>query len=361
MKVDHICVNFGTKLYQELFLALDNFQIEQNVFYPRSKNHLINNSVNPYKVDSPLALNLLTKISFQRKRRIMKELYDPLFRENSPNIIHAHTLFSDGSLANHYHRRFGTPFIVTIRGTDIDFFLKTKPWLKSYSKQILNNASYIIFISHALKLKFLHKYGDRYESKSLIIPNGINESYLSFESPQQARDLHTPLELLYVGNFRKIKNIPTLINHLEQIDAKLTIVGGGGNEENRVLQMIQKSGEIEYLGRIEDESKLIEIYRQSDIFIMISKSETLGLVYLEAMSQGLPVIYTKGTGIDGLFPEGEIGFGVNPNAFNEIDMAIKNITTDYRTISNNCVRRTKEFNWNNISEKLYQVYTKSLL
>lgn len=360
MKISHICVNYGTSLFQELFLALNSFPIKQSVFYPRSKDHLIKDTESSYEVVSPLALNLLTKISFQRKRRIMQEQYDPLFHKNRPDIIHAHTLFSDGSLANHYHIKFGTPFIVTIRGTDIDFFLKSKPWLKEYSKQILNNARYIIFISQALKMKFLQKYGTRYESRSIILPNGINESYLSFDPPNK-RDLHTPLELLYVGNFRKIKNIPILIKYIEEKQAKLTIVGGGGNNEKRVLQMIQNSAKVNYLGHIEDKSKLIEIYRRSDIFIMISKSETLGLVYLEAMSQGVPVIYTNGTGIDGLFKEGEIGYGVNPNNFDEIDMAIKKITSEYKTISNNCVKRTKEFNWSNISDRLYQVYTKSLL
>ncbi len=289
----------------------------------------------------------------------MLEHYDPIFRSNRPDIIHAHTLFSDGSLANYCNRKYGIPFIVAIRSTDIDVFLKSKPWLKEYSKQILDNANYIIFISHALKRKFLRTYGEGYESKSLVIPNGINQSYFDDQNIQKKQP-HTPPELLYVGSFLKRKNVAFLIKFVKKNHAKLTVVGGGGNDAKTVLQMIGNSTEVNYLGQIKEQSKLSEIYGQNDIFIMVSRKETLGLVYLEAMSQGLPVIYTKGTGIDGFFKEGEVGLGVNPNSFDAIDIAIKNILSDYENISRNCIMAAKEFNWSNISNRIYQLYTKSL-
>ena len=204
MIVDHLCVNYGAKLFHELFLALSDRNIEQNVFYPRNKNHVHNISVQAYRVDSPLVLGLFTKASFNWKRRIMKEQYDPLYQRNKPDIIHAHTLFSDGSLADYYYRRYGTPFLVAVRSTDIDIFLKYKPWLKSYSKQILNNAKYIIFITPSLKRKFQRIYGLEYESKSLIIPNGINQSFISADFDKRT-ELHNPGEVLYVGSFLKRK------------------------------------------------------------------------------------------------------------------------------------------------------------
>ncbi len=360
MKISHLCVNYGTPLFQEFFHALNTPEIDQTVFYPRNKGHQIIQSKQPYRVDSPLLFTRLTKISFRRKRRIMEKHYDPLFHITRPDIIHAHTLFSDGSLANYCNRKYGIPFVVAIRSTDMDVFLRSKPWLMQYSKQILNNANYIIFISHSLKKKFQLKYGDSYETKSLVIPNGINQSFFAIENIQK-KALHPPTDLLYVGNFLKRKNVPSLIKFVKTSHARLTLVGEGGNNEKKVLKMINNTSRVNHLGRIDDQSKLSEIYRASDIFIMISKNETFGLVYLEAMSQGLPVIYAKGTGIDGLFKEGEVGFGVNPNSFNDIDNAIQGIISDYANISKNCIRAAKEFNWSNISNRYYQVYTKSLL
>ena len=355
MIVDHICVNFGAPLYQELFLELHKCQLEQNVFYPRSNNHLKHNSETPYRVDSPKVLQLLTKISFSKKRHLMQKEYDPLFRRNKPDMIHAHTLFSDGSLANYYYKKSGTPFIVAIRSTDLDVFLKYKPWLKSYGKQILDHARSIVFISPSLKKKFIQIFGSRYEEKSMIIPNGINPSYLN-SGELQKRKLHTPLELLYVGSFLKRKNVPALIKLVEKTVARLTIVGEGGNDEKKVLRMIRNSDKINYLGRIKDHSKLTQIYSQSDIFIMTSKRETFGLVYLEAMSQGLPVLFSRNTGIDGFFEEGSIGYGVTPGSVSEMNDGINRILANYQEISRNCVAEARKLNWKTIAGKYLEIY-----
>ena len=356
MIVDHLCVNYGAVFFEDLFLALQERNIEQNVFYPRHRNHLSNISGQAYRVDSPLVLGLHTKASFRWKRRIMKEQYHPLFQRNKPDIIHAHTLFSDGSLADYYYRRYGTPFIVAVRSTDVDVFLKYKPWLKSYCKQILKNATYIIFISASLKNKFQEIFGLQFESKSAIIPNGINQSYFSIETKEK-RDLHNPLELLYVGSFLKRKRVPDLIRLVESITARLTIVGAGGANENRVSKMAAKSEKVTFLGKIKDQSSIKEVYRNSDIFIMASQRETFGLVYIEAMSQGLPVIYSKNTGIDGLFEQGSVGYPVTPGSITEMQQGIEKISSSYQEISNNCIIEARQFNWGNIAERYAAIYT----
>ena len=65
-----------------------------------------------------------------------------------------------------------------------------------------------------------------------------------------------------------------------------------------------------------DKEELIKLYRDSHIFTMPSITESFGLVYAEAMTQALPVVYTKGQGFDGQFPDGEVGYSVE--ALNEI-------------------------------------------
>ena len=357
MVVDHICVNYGAKLFQELFLALNNSGVEQNIFYPRNKKHHVADSDKPYRIDSPMILNFHTKVSFSQKRHVMQQQYDPLFQRNKPDIIHAHTLFSDGSLGNYYYEKHNTPFVVAIRSTDIDVFLKFKPWLIRYAKRIIRNARYIVFISPSLQRKFNQIFGSRYESKSLVIPNGIYQAYLN-SGVLQKKEPHTPLELLYVGSFLKRKNVPALIKLVENSETRLTIVGGGGSEEKKVLQMIRDSDKINYLGLIEDQSRLTQIYRQSDIFIMTSTGETFGLVYLEAMSQGLPVVYSINTGIDGFFKQGSIGYGVKPGSIPEMKTGIDKILANYEFISKTCVVEAKKLNWENIADQYIKLYSK---
>ncbi|GAF71811.1 unnamed protein product, partial [marine sediment metagenome] len=97
-------------------------------------------------------------------------------------------------------------------------------------------------------------------------------------------------------------------------------------------------------------------YRESDIFIMPSQKETFGLVYGEAMSQGLPIIYSKGQGIDGYFKEGKVGYSVNPNDTNDIIKKIELILENYHNISKNCHDMVEKFSWENIARTYHNIY-----
>ena len=112
---------------------------------------------------------------------------------------------------------------------------------------------------------------------------------------------------------------------------------------------------IEYKGILNKE-ELMKYYRKSDIFIMPSIKETFGLVYAEAMSQGLPVIYTEGQGFDEQFEEGVVGFRVNGKDEKSIVNAVKNICNNYNSISNNCIKMITKFNWKKICTDYNNVY-----
>jgi glycosyltransferase involved in cell wall biosynthesis len=355
MVVDHICVNFGADLFGELFSELQERGVQQRVFYPRNKKHRKVHTDRPYHIESPLILGTLTKVSFQEKQRRMRQYYDPLFQETRPDLIHAHTLFSDGSLAYHYHKKYHTPYMVAIRSSDMDVFMKYKPWLVSHAKQIVENASYVICISPTIKKQFLKKFGDRYESRSRVLPNGIHPGY--FRNPvAENKEAHTAPELLYVGSFLKRKNVTSLIKLVQRTDARLTLVGQGGGHEKYVLRKIRNDPKITYLGTIGDPEQLSLVYRQSDIFIMTSRRETFGRVYLEAMSQGTPLIYSLETGIDGFFEEGSVGYGVSPGSLPEMEEAMTRILANYREISGKCISEAGKFKWEGIADSYMDLY-----
>jgi glycosyltransferase involved in cell wall biosynthesis len=89
---------------------------------------------------------------------------------------------------------------------------------------------------------------------------------------------------------------------------------------------------------------------------MPSLTETFGLVYAEAMSQGLPVIYTRGQGFDGQFKEGEVGYSVNSSDIHEIVKKIISIIENYSEISKRCVKLVDKFNWNEITNNYNEIY-----
>src|SRR5690606_11180955 len=107
------------------------------------------------------------------------------------------------------------------------------------------------------------------------------------------------------------------------------LIGGGGNVHSEVLKQVDLYKDImTYHGKIFDLSKLKEHFENADIFAMPSKAETFGLVYVEAMLQGLPILYTANEGIDGFYQE-KIGEKVSKKAdVLEIQQALLKLMED---------------------------------
>jgi glycosyltransferase involved in cell wall biosynthesis len=70
----------------------------------------------------------------------------------------------------------------------------------------------------------------------------------------------------------------------------------------------------------------------------------------------LPVIYSKGQGFDKQFEEGTVGFHVESRNAEEIADRIEEIITNYKAISENCVRLSDRFNWSEIAKEYQRLY-----
>ena len=101
------------------------------------------------------------------------------------------------------------------------------------------------------------------------------------------------------------------------------------------------------------------IIGKMDIFIMPSFHETFGLVYLEAMTQGLPIIYTKGQGVDGYFKENSPGYSVNPYSIDDIKNKIILTIENIQQLSANSLKHVGNFSWDIISNKYAELYKKT--
>lgn len=227
----------------------------------------------------------------------------------------------------------------------------------------MKSASAIIFLSNAYKEQVFEKYvskkdKDFLESKSFVIPNGIDEFWLNNSSEKtKPENSQKDIKLIYAGRIDKNKNIGTTQKAVEKLvqmgyKASLTVVGKVQDENE--FKKIQNAY-TNFLPAVPKE-ELIKLYKAHDIFVMPSKTETFGLVYAEAMSQGLPVIYTRGQGFDGNFEDGEVGFCVNCYDENEIFQSIINVLKNYNQISKNCITGCKKFDWEIITKKYKEIY-----
>ena len=104
--------------------------------------------------------------------------------------------------------------------------------------------------------------------------------------------------------------------------------------------------------------KLIEEYKKADIFVMPSFTESFGLVYAEAMSQGLPVVYSEGQGFDNQFEEGAVGFHVSSNDPKSVADGIEKVINSFDVIREGITINARIFNWEDIAKRYVAIYHK---
>lgn len=376
IKVLHLCSAYiQSNLYRELTEVLDKKGISQVVYIPIKRKQDYNKKILKDTRDTAFIYSKIFN-DFDRflyYRKINKLLADIKTKINLDliNIMHAHTLFSMGGIALKLKREKNIEYIVAIRNTDINLFFKYIFYLRGIGIQIMKESKKIIFLSPAYRDYILEKIipgnlQDTIMKKSMVVPNGINPFFLKNKYSRPKLGDKKNIKLIYVGEFTKNKNIDISIKVARELkglgyNISFFIVGDRGNNEYNIKKLARINKDIvEICERIKERKKLLNIYRKSNIFIMPSQNETFGLVYGEAMSQGLPVIYSKGQGIDGYFTDGTVGYSVNPKDINGIVKKIEMILGNYNNISKNCYDLVEKFSWERIAQTYNHIYTSSV-
>ncbi len=366
MKILHICNDYrDNNLYEHLFTLLSQYA-EQSVFVPYKYSLNFRNR-NNYSVKHEVCYNDIDRIFYKRKGAKVFQSLKKQVNIAEQNLIHAHTLFSNGYVAYLSNKEYKIDYVVTIRNVDVDIFLNYFPNMKIAALQIMTNAKKIIFISPILKHKlFSYFEGDEdremIERKSTIITNGIDNFW--FENKHMKKTKNRELKLLQIGWICRNKNQINSIKAVEllnrnNIPCSLQIIGGVESKAdrlyyNKLINYIERSN---YKSKIEIQDKkekinLIKDFRQADIYLMPSYRETFGLVYIEAMSQGLPIIYSKNQAVDRLFDAAPVGVFVNPKRPSDIAEKIIYTRDNYNIFVNNIEYHLDDFKWEKITRNL---------
>ncbi|KAA6312319.1 Glycogen synthase, partial [termite gut metagenome] len=213
--------------------------------------------------------------------------------------------------------------------TDIDYQYKYMIHRRKHAIQILKHAKKIIFISSRYKEKLfslLPVHIANYINKnSLILPNGIDDFYLSHYSDKTRYTHNDSFRLLYLGQIQKRKNLLQVINAVEEMNSTynitLNIIGGFNLKEipyyKKILKRIKNLNYIQYFGEILNKDEILVHLKNSHVLIVPSKNELFGIVYIEAISQNTPVIYLAGEGIEPFLKRYDfaVGAGRSENNF----------------------------------------------
>lgn len=372
MKILHISNDFcGSKVHGNLTKTLDDMGVEQTVYCPVREEQLLGkNQFEGKHIRFVYSFCIRSWYKFVYHYKAYKLYKDMKEKVNLGEVdfIHAHTLFSDGVLAYKAHKEYGVKYAVAIRNTDLNDYIRLMKHTYSTGRKILQNAEKVYFISVGIKKqfeksKFVRHILDQVKGKFVLQPNGIDD-YWHHHISNNERTGH---DVLYVGDFSANKNVVRLAEAVLELrkekgfeDVRLIIVGGevkGGARKNdgKTQAMIDANPDaIKALGKIYDKDKLSEVMRSCSMFAMTSIFETFGLVYVEALSQNLPVVFTKGQGIDGMFDK-SVGIAVDPLNVGETKEAIRTILSYHQLYGNKAIN-FEEFNWKKIAENYKKEY-----
>ena len=239
------------------------------------------------------------------------------------DLIHSHYWLS-GRLGSWLQERWKIPHIVMFHTLgvvkNIVGLAEQEPDLRLATERKLVHSSHRILAPTPVEkqnlIKFYHAAGE----KIGVVPCGVNLDLFKPRDKQTARktlglDQHTPTAL-YVGRFDPIKGIDRLLEaiaHLRrQQPVHLLIVGGDGPEgdEFQSLKNLARELGIEdsvtFVGRIE-QNRLPPYYSAADTLVIPSYYESFGLVGLESLACGTPVVSTPVGAMGAILQNGKVG------------------------------------------------------
>ena len=254
--------------------------------------------------------------SGHRMYRGVKNAAGKIYQEFPFDLIHAHVALPDGYAGALLAQHFGKPLIVTIHGQDLQHTVERNAACQRAISYVLNSASRTILVSHKLK-RLATKYSNL-PDKLVVVSNGVdprNVVLCPVESINQQKEGPT---LLSVSNLVPTKGIDLNLFALQKIRKNhsmfLYLVIGGGPEEAKLRKLARKLGlekQVEFLGR-QPHYQVMKYIAACDIFTLPSWKEGFGVVYLEAMATGKPVIGCEGEGIEDFVEHGKTGLLVKP-------------------------------------------------
>lgn len=277
---------------QQLAEGLNN-QTDMKVLVCQAKGKTAVEKVNGVMVHRAGSLGMLfsmpISVSFFRHFRKLSKDRD---------VIHFHMPFPLGDLAYLLSGYKGK--VVVWWHSDIVKQKKLVRLYKPIMDKFLSRADVIIAATqgHIDGSDYLPKYKD----KCVIIPYGLDrkiekesDKYIDQTIPSQ--NCSKPVKMLFVGRLVYYKGCEILIKAFKEVDnAELTIIGDGElrNELEETAKRYNLTEKICFLGNV-DEERLRQAFEESDVLVLpsIAKSEAFGLVQIEAMSYGKPVINTN--------------------------------------------------------------------
>ena len=303
--------------------------------------------------------------------------YEKIILDFKPDIIHSHLfwseiltreiIFSEVTYLTHCHsnirefENFNLKSVLKLNKAKLTRFYE-KMWLMPKYKRCKNN---FLVISNDSR-EYFHKVLPKSIQNIKLLNNAINYKVFKRKGPFKPINSRK-INLINVGRFTKNKNQAFLIKVVSflvkrQFNVELTLLGKG-MEMERVKSLSVNEGlesRIQFIGTVDN---VQDYLKESDVYVHSAIHEPFGLVLLEAMAAGLPVISIDGKGNrDVVFNDhnGYIISNENVEEFGEKIISLVNDKEKYKNLCSNATLFAEKFDIKHYCEKLIKVYEEIL-
>lgn len=211
-----------------------------------------------------------------------------------PDLIHAHSMNYGGILANEIHRETGIPYLITEHSSTYARKL-VRDWQRGAMMQSAQQCAKRIAVSRDFCRLLESEYnGLDWQYIPNILSARFAEPFDTAGKPQNADFTFCSVAHL---NHNKGYDIllPAFAEALKKHPGLKLKIGGTGLADAQLHELARKLGienSVTFLGKLQNE-EVLALMRQSDAFVLASRHETFGVVFIEALSQGLPVVATR--------------------------------------------------------------------
>ena len=297
-------------------------------------------------------------------------------KEGNFDVIHAHdwlVAYAAKTLKNSY----GTPIVATIHATEAGrnsgIHDETQRYINDTEWMLTYEASEVIVNSNYMKNELQRLFGLPFE-KINVVPNGVNLNlYSGIERDYEFRRRYAADNekiILFVGRLVYEKGIQHLIAAMPKIlekyhDSKLVIAGKGGmiDELKAQVNAMGISNKVYFTGYL-NSKQVVKMYKCADVAVFPSTYEPFGIVALEGMLSGTPVVVSDVGGLNEIVQHGENGmksYAGNPNSLADSIISLLYDPALCMKVAKNAKAKVKaEYNWQKIAQDTHFAYQKAI-
>lgn len=297
-------------------------------------------------------------------------------KEGNFDVIHAHdwlVAYAAKTLKNSY----GTPIVATIHATEAGrnsgIHDETQRYINDTEWMLTYEASEVIVNSNYMKNELQRLFGLPFE-KINVVPNGVNLNlYSGIERDYEFRRQYAADNekiILFVGRLVYEKGIQHLIAAMPKIlekyhDSKLVIAGKGGmiDELKAQVNAMGISNKVYFTGYL-NSKQVVKMYKCADVAVFPSTYEPFGIVALEGMLSGTPVVVSDVGGLNEIVQHRENGmksYAGNPNSLADSIISLLYDPALCMKVAKNARAKVKaEYNWQKIAQDTHFAYQKAI-